>query len=170
MTPGAHSQPLQEVTFRLFESGDATAFRELNEHWIQEFFTLEDKDREVLGDPERYVLAAGAHGTGGGAIAMALDGARAVGCCALIPMGGGSYELVKMTIAADRRGMGLGRRLLAFVINHARAIHGRRLYLETNTKLANAIHLYESAGFRRVPPDHPTLYTRVDVFMELMLD
>ena len=159
----ANSQPDSHTIFRLFKPGDATAFRQLNEAWIQEFFTLEEQDREVLGDPERYILEAG------GSIIMAVEGARAVGCCALVAMGEDSYELVKMCIVKDRRGAGVGRRLLAFVIDHARAMRARRLYLETNSKLANAIHLYEAAGFRRVPPEHPTSYVRVDVFMEQTL-
>ncbi len=155
---------MSEVTFRLFKPSDASAFRELNEEWIRELFTLEEKDHEVLGDPQRCILDSG------GAIIMAIEGSRAVGSCALVAMGGDSYELVKMAIAKDRRGKGLGRRLLAFVIDHARSIRAARLYLETNTKLANAIHLYASAGFRRVPPVHPTHYTRVDVFMERIMD
>jgi len=161
---------MAEITFHPFQPGDAPAFRELNEDWIREFFTLEEKDHEVLGDPAKHIV------TKGGAIVMAklrtTEGSRAVGCCALIAMGEGSFELAKMTIAAEHRGQGIGRKFLGYVIEHARGLGMRRLYLETNRKLENAIHLYEAAGFRHVPVERltPSPYTRADVFMELFLD
>lgn len=68
-------------------------------------------------------------------------------------------------------GAGIGRRLLAATIEGARALGARRLYLETNSKLATAIHLYESLGFRHVPPERvtPSPYARSNVQMELHL-
>ena len=47
----------------------------------------------------------------------------------------------------------------------------RRLYLETNRKLALAIRLYESVGFRHLPPERvvPSPYARANVYMELDL-
>ena len=33
---------------------DVTAFRTLNEEWITQFFSLEDKDRELLNDPGKH--------------------------------------------------------------------------------------------------------------------
>ena len=46
-----------------------------------------------------------------------------------------------------------------------------RLHLETNRQLANAIHLYQSVGFRHVSPDQviPSPYARANVFMALVL-
>jgi hypothetical protein len=45
-----------------------------------------------------------------------------------------------------------------------------RLYLESNTKAAAAIHLYEQLGFRHLPaPAHQSKYARANVFMELPL-
>ena len=40
----------------LLPGEDSTPFRTLNEEWITRFFTLEAKDRETLGDPERTIL------------------------------------------------------------------------------------------------------------------
>ena len=154
------------ITFRALAAGDdTTVFRTLNEEWITRFFTLEAKDRETLGDPERTILAKG------GAIFLALVEGEAVGCVALIPMEDGIYELSKMAVAPQQRGLGIGRALLQHAIAQARDLGAKSLFLGSNTKLANAVHLYESVGFRHVPPEQlpPMAYSRANVFMELPL-
>jgi putative acetyltransferase len=166
LTPTQPTSLAPTVTIRALRPGDdGTAFRTLNEEWITRHFTLEPKDREVLGDPESTILAKGGH-----IFILEAEGEPA-GCVALIPMGDGIFELSKMAVSPNLRGMGLGRRLIEHTIAHARKIGATRLFLGSSTKLANAIHLYESVGFRHVPPAHlpPMPYTRADVFMDLPL-
>ena len=145
---------------------DATAFRTLNEEWITQYFTLEPKDRETLNDPVNSILLKGGH------IFMAYAAGEAVGCVALIPMRDGVYELSKMAVSPHLRGRGLGRRLLQHLIAQARSLGARSLFLGSNTRLKNAIHLYESVGFRHVKRETlpPMPYSRADVFMEMPLD
>jgi GNAT superfamily N-acetyltransferase len=156
----------ENVIFRPFQQGDEVAFRELNEAWIAAYFTIEAKDREVLGDPVTQVLEPG------GEIVMAVKAGQPVGCCALLAMDDGSYEVAKMTVTERLRGEGIGQRLLRYVIDYAKALGARRLYLETSCKLKNAIHVYESLGFRHLPPERirSSPYVRADVYMELLLD
>ena len=144
---------------------DGSAFRILNEEWITRYFVLEEKDRETLGDPENQILRKGGH------IFMVYTAGEAVGCVALIPMSNGVYELSKMAVSPRLRGLGIGRELLEYAIAQAKAIGARSLFLGSSTKLKNAVHLYESIGFRHVPPGKapPTPYTRADVFMEMPL-
>lgn len=144
---------------------DASAFRTLNEEWITQYFTLEAKDRETLSDPVHSVLLKGGH------IFMAYVGVEAVGCVALIPMRDRVYELSKMAVSPHLRGRGLGRRLLQHAIAQARSIGARSLFLGSNTRLKDAVHLYESEGFRHVRPENlpPMPYSRADVFMEMPL-
>lgn len=154
------------ITIRALVPGDdTTAFRTLNEEWITHFFTLEAKDRETLGDPERTILHKG------GAIFLALVEDEAVGCVALISMKDGVFELSKMAVAPHQRGRGIGRILLQHAIAQARVFGANSLFLGSNSKLANAVYLYESVGFRHVPPEQlpPMAYSRADVFMELPL-
>ncbi|HEY3937903.1 MAG TPA: GNAT family N-acetyltransferase [Bryobacteraceae bacterium] len=153
------------LLFRPFQPGDETAFRELNESWISTYFVIEEKDREVLDDPVGHILDSG------GRIFMATKGDGAIGCCALLAMEDGSFEVAKMTVSEAYRGNGVGRKLLEFVIERAKAMGARRLYLETNSKLTNAIHVYEALGFRHLPAEriHPSPYARANVYMELML-
>ncbi|MDQ2835081.1 MAG: GNAT family N-acetyltransferase [Acidobacteriota bacterium] len=144
---------------------DAAAFRALNEEWITCYFTLEEKDRETLGDPENTIL------TKGGRILMMDADGKAVGCVALIPAGDGVFELSKMALSPELRGRGMGRRLLEHAIGEARQMGARSLFLGSSTKLKNAVHLYESVGFQHVPAERVPLagYTRADVFMEMLL-
>jgi N-acetylglutamate synthase-like GNAT family acetyltransferase len=154
------------IEIRSITSGDdATAFRTLNEEWITRYFTLEAKDRETLNDPAHSILLKGGH------IFMAYTGSEAVGCVALIPMQDGVYELSKMAVSPHLRGRGVGRRLLQHAISQARSIGARSLFLGSNTRLKDAVHLYESVGFRHVKSETlpPMPYKRADVFMEMPL-
>lgn len=163
---GGQVANLPVVEIRPFQTGeDATAFRTLNEEWITRYFTLEPMDRENLEDPEGRILRKGGH------IFMAYFGRQAVGCVALIPMQGGVYELSKMAVAPEMRGLGIGRKLLEHAIAEAKRIGAKSLFLGSNSRLQNAVHLYESVGFRHVPaqnlPEMP--YVRANVFMEMPL-
>jgi len=150
---------------RNFKPGDELAFRELNESWIRQYFAIEPKDIEVLGDPVGHILRPGGH------IVMAIADGRAIGCCALLAMPEGNFEIGKMAVAEEFRGQGIGRKLLAGVVEFAREIGAKRLYLETSTKLPNAIHLYESQGFKYLPPERirKSPYARSDLYMEMFL-
>jgi len=155
-----------EIEIRSLQPGDdSTAFRTLNEEWINRYFTLEKKDREVLNDPENTILLKGGH------IFMAYVGHEAVGCVALVPMGNRIYELSKMAVSPHLRGLGIGRRLLEHAVAGAKAMGAASLFLGSNSKLQDAVHLYESIGFQHVPPERlpPMPYTRANVFMEMSL-
>lgn len=158
------SPALGQVTIREFEPGDETAFRQLNEEWITHYFAIETRDAEVINHPEANILALG------GRIFFAVLEGRSVGCCALIPAGPDQFEVAKMAVTEACRGIGIGRRILNAVVEAARSAGVRRLSLETNHALTNAIHLYESIGFRHVAPGHTSGYARADVFMEMSLD
>jgi putative acetyltransferase len=150
-----------ETRFRIvdLEPAHAEAFRLLNEAWISKHFTLEAKDREVLGDPWGKIIDKG------GRVFMALDGHEPVGCVALMKMPDGGYEVAKMTVSETLRGSGLGRALMQRCIDAGAELGAARLYLETNASLGPALGLYRAMGFRDLPPAD-TPYVRADVFME----
>jgi putative acetyltransferase len=154
-----------EISFRLFQHGDADAFRELNEGWIAGYFSLEEHDHIQLRDPEGNILRTG------GQIAMAVAGEERIGCCALIFVRPGVFEVAKMAVSERYRDHGIGRRLLEYTIAQAKMLGAHTLELASNSKLANAVHLYESIGFRHLPPERvePSPYARANVFMELHL-
>jgi GNAT superfamily N-acetyltransferase len=81
-----------------------------------------------------------------------------VGCGALKFHARSPAELKRMWVAPSARGLGLGRRLLT-ELERIAAEHGaRRLRLETNRTLIEAIALYRSAGYREVPAFNDEAY------------
>ncbi len=57
-----------------------------------------------------------------------------------------------MFVRSEERGRGIGRALLAALEAEARRLGLTRLVLETGVRQLEAIALYESAGFSRIPP------------------
>jgi GNAT superfamily N-acetyltransferase len=153
------------VRIREFQRGDEDAFRRLNEEWIVRYFELEPKDMEALSNPKANIL------NKGGRIFFAEIEGEAVGCCALLSIARREFEVAKMAVSAAHQGKGIGRCLLQHVIEAARASGANRLFLETNRRMAPALHLYESIGFQHVPPERipPSPYARSDVSMEMLL-
>ncbi|WP_140909402.1 GNAT family N-acetyltransferase [Cognatiluteimonas lumbrici] len=137
-------------------------FARLNLEWLRRWFVVEPVDEEVLGDPERHILA------DGGQVLFALDpdGSRAIGTVALRHDGDGVFELTKMAVEPEQRGTGIGRALLLAAIDAYRGLGGRELYLESSSLLQPALRLYESAGFVHRPAPRPgSHYARADVHM-----
>jgi ribosomal protein S18 acetylase RimI-like enzyme len=156
---------MSDVRVREFVAGDEAAFRRLNEEWITRYFKLEPKDELAFADPRSMVIEKG------GRIFFAERAGEALGCCALLAMGPGEFEVGKMAVTASAQGLGLGRLLMEHVIAAAKAAGAERLFLETNHALTPAIRLYESVGFTHIPKERaqPSPYERADVPMEMWL-
>lgn len=73
-----------------------------------------------------------------------------VGCGALKLHAGAPCEIKRMWVAAEARGLGLGRRLLEELERRARDAGAQVVRLETNRSLTEAINLYKSNGYREV--------------------
>lgn len=151
------------VFVRAFEPGDEATFRDINLEWIERYFAVEAKDREVLGNPQKYILDLG------GAILIAMDGDAPVGVVSLVVMEGGSVELAKMGVRPQAQGKGAGRMLVAAAVDAARAMGMTRVYIETNSVLGPALKLYRDAGFVPLKEAQPSPYARADVQLELFL-
>jgi len=66
----------------------------------------------------------------------AADG-QTVGCCALINLGGGgTYEVAKMAVAESHHRRGYGELLLRAMIDRARALGARRLFIRSRRREA----------------------------------
>jgi ribosomal protein S18 acetylase RimI-like enzyme len=157
----ATSGPRQDVRIVGFDPCWRAAFATLNIEWLEHWFVVEDYDREVLGNPEKYILANGGH------ILFAIDeGERVLGTVALKHEGDGVYELTKMAVSPEARGSGVGRRLMEAALEFYRTLGARELFLESSSKLGPALALYESVGFRHHPaPRAGSHYARADVHM-----
>jgi len=60
-------------------------------------------------------------------------------------------ELKRMYVVPERRGRGLGRRVLVELEAEARRLGYRSLVLETGDRQQEALALYESSGYERIP-------------------
>lgn len=158
----AQRAALSRETVRIVPYDPALAphFQRLNAQWLVRHFRVEDVDRALFADPEGKVLAPG------GAILFAVYADEVIGTCALLHEGNGVYELSKMGVDENYRGLGAGRKLLDAAIAEYRARAGTELFLESNSRLTRALGMYRRAGFELQPALRPgSHYERADVHM-----
>jgi GNAT superfamily N-acetyltransferase len=83
-------------------------------------------------------------------VVRADDGA-AVGCGGICRFDETRAELKRMYVVPQARGLGLGRRLLRDLEAHARRLGYVGVVLETGDRQPEALGLYVSAGYERIP-------------------
>lgn len=152
---------MSDIAVVPFRRGLAAEFRRLNLEWIERLFKVEASDLKVLDDPESAIIAPG------GMIFFALDGAATVGTVAMIRVADRRCELAKMAVATGHQQRGIGELLGRAGRDWAVEKGFRTLFLETNSRLGNAIRLYERLGFRHAPRPQKSDYARSDVYMEM---
>ncbi len=152
--------PLEIVDF---EPEHQTDFTRLNVAWLERWFSVDALDRKILDDPQREIIDPG------GAVLMARQLGRIVGCCGLVPRGAGQMELVKMAVDEHSRGTGIGAHLGRVALRRARQLGASRVVLETHSGLAPALRLYKRLGFRQ-SPNAAFVHERADVWMQIELD
>lgn len=151
------------LAIREFDDSLAADFHDINAEWIEAMFRLEPTDRQVLENPRREIVD-----RGGTILFVEARGLGIVGACALQKTGETSFELTKMGVREQARGLKAGEFLLAAVIERARALGADPLYLLTNARCAAAVHLYEKLGFdhdAEIMTTYGARYERCDVAM-----
>ncbi|MCB1000244.1 MAG: crotonase/enoyl-CoA hydratase family protein [Acidimicrobiales bacterium] len=133
----------QELSLRDLEPSDTEAVRALvlaglADHWGEVDPTLNcDLDDLAAAYP-------------GSRTVVAVDGTGAiVATGTVVPRGDGVAEVVRMSVAADRRGQGHGRSVLDELLATAQAWGAPRVVLETTSSWTDVVAFYEHAGFRR---------------------
>lgn len=141
----------------------AEDFASLNYDWIEKYFTVEQHDREILDDPQQFVIDPG------GQIFMAIVSGLAAGTVAMIPSGEGVMELTKMAVAPEFQGMGIANHLMKACIEYAESNGTKVIFLESHRSLQPALALYRKHGFVETPIDPNSEYARADIRMELAI-
>jgi GNAT superfamily N-acetyltransferase/DNA-binding MarR family transcriptional regulator len=126
--------------------------RESDIHYCLDEYAKEIDARFPGGYDSSHLLAAEELGDRAGALLVAREEQRPVGCVGWQRIGeGGLAEVRHLWVGAEARGIGLGRRLLQRVETHA-ARHGvTTLRLGTHRILAEAISLYRTSGYHEIP-------------------
>jgi putative acetyltransferase len=78
-----------------------------------------------------------------------------VGCAALRPIDRLTAEVRRVYVLKTQRGGGVARRLMAQLEDEALKLGYAELRLETGIRQQPAMALYESLGYRRIPPFGP---------------
>jgi putative acetyltransferase len=97
---------------------------------------------------------------------VARDGNDVIGCGALLRDPRGWGEIKRMYVSPDRRGRGIGKRLLAELGTIARDARLRLLRLETGVHNAEALALYRRAAFAECEAFGDYQPDPLSVFME----
>ena len=91
------------------------------------------------------------------------------GCIAMRKLEDGICEMKRLYLRRNSRGKGLGNMFIEKLISEARIIGYKTMRLDTfPPKMAKAVKLYESHGFRQIPPYYDNPHEGV-LFMELYL-
>lgn len=152
-------EKLTSIEITSFEEEYAKAFYDLNIEWLETFFYVEDFDKEVLSNPNKYILKPGGH------IFFAMENGLVLGTVALMKSEEGSFELTKMAVRTDQRGKKIGQKLMQYCIDFAKEQEFKKLFLYSNTILENAIYIYRKYGFIEIPVESNSPYERSNIKM-----
>jgi len=135
------------------EPSDTADARRCVAHYIEELNRLFDAGFDPNGSPADHDDFLPPHGV---FLVARLDG-QAIGCGGLKSLDVTTGEIKRLWIAPEARGLGLGRRLVRLLEDHARGMGLNRVLLDTNRALTAARALYLGEGYAEVPPynDNP---------------
>jgi GNAT superfamily N-acetyltransferase len=116
---------------------------------MQAYFAELDERFPGGFDPAGADAAAMAPPGGAFVVARADDGSVAA-CGGVQRIDADTAEIKRMWVAPAERGRGLGRQTLAELEQHVAALGYRRVVLDTNGTLTEAIAMYTKAGYRPI--------------------
>jgi ribosomal protein S18 acetylase RimI-like enzyme len=144
-----------------YQPSHRARFKEINVQWITRKYEMEAEDIRTVDDPQGYVI------DGGGYIFIALKDNYPVGTCAYLRMEENVYEMIKMAVDEDYRGLGIGRSLAAESIRIMKDRGAKKIILFSNREgSARAIELYRKLGFRETQLGISE-FQRADIRMEM---
>ncbi|TXD49109.1 GNAT family N-acetyltransferase [Polaribacter sp. IC073] len=145
-----------------FNNKYAKDFYNLNVEWLEKNFYVEPYDEKVLSNPKESII------DHGGFIFFVKHESKIIGTVALINQNT-YFELSKMAISPEYRGLKIGKQLIRYCINFAKEEQWKSITLYSHRKLVPAINLYKKVGFVEVPLEKEVHYERANIKMILNL-
>jgi ribosomal protein S18 acetylase RimI-like enzyme len=129
---------------------DLAAMRDL----IQEFLQGVGIEIAIQGFAAELPHFPGDYAPPRGELLLASDEAgEALGCICLHPLAQpGACEIKRLYVRPAARGLGLGRALVAAMLDRATALGYREAMLDTLPWMTSAIAIYRAQGFTEIPP------------------
>ena len=146
-----------------FERKLINFFVDLNMEWLNEFFEVEPYDSKILNQSEKLII------NKGGYIFFGKQNGQIISTFAFIKRGEKSFELAKMAVEKNERNNGYGNKMIQFAISFGKKNNWKEIFLYSNTKLKNSIHLYNKYGFRKVEIENKSPYVRGNIKMKVLL-
>jgi putative acetyltransferase len=114
-------------------------------YWNELGFTpcFQNFEQELADLPGKYAPPSGR-------LLVAVVDQRVAGAVAFRDLDGEACEAKRLYVAAEYRGSGIARELMARVIEEARAAGYRRMVGDTMPVMKQALAMYDRMGFRRI--------------------
>ena len=138
-------------------------FVNLSLEWLTKYKLFEEADKVMLENPTEIILKKGGH------IILFGYGDKVVGTVALKKIDAFVFELLKLGVKQAYQRQGIGRELMSYGIKWCKENGAKKIVLETNKKLENAITLYKKFNFKEIDLTDMS-YSLSNVKMELYLN
>jgi putative acetyltransferase len=122
---------------------------------FREYQASLDVDLCFQGFTEELAGLPGSYAPPSGRLLLAAVDETPRGCVALQEITSETCEMKRLYVQPGQRGTGLGRLLVARVLDEARAIGYRRIVLDTLPSMTRAQAMYVALGFEEIPPYRP---------------
>ncbi|MBK7709360.1 MAG: GNAT family N-acetyltransferase [Acidobacteria bacterium] len=133
--------------------------------WFGLALCFQNFDEELANLPGEYARP-------DGRLWLAYESNELAGCIALRKLEEGICEMKRLFVRDGFRGKGIGVALIETLIAEAKALGYKKLRLDTYPpKMEKAVCLYESYGFREIPPYYhnpygETLFLELDLYVD----
>lgn len=136
-------------------------FYKISHLWMSKLFGVSPQEQKTLENPKKYILDLG------GKILLARYKNEIVASSSLTRLSYNRYQLTKIGVLEEFRGLKIGKKLLANTIEKCKRLGAKSIYLQTSQKCATATALFQSFGFTTVKQ---TLSNDQDYEISLELD
>ncbi len=119
-------------------------FIRLNCAWLEQLFTIEEADREILDHVSEWIAR-------GAQIFFAVEQEEVLATCMAHPLENTHWKLGSFAAKGMGSGKGAGSAVFEACKNYAISRGATRLTVVSNRTLSSALHVYRKFGFVEVP-------------------